>query len=52
LRAVSVDAAACDADRTRVLIPELPRPVSNVALLRAALADYPDFVFAADLTGR
>ncbi len=52
LRAVSVDAAACDADRTRVLIPESPGPVSDVALLRTALADYPDFVFAADLTGR
>ena len=52
LRAVAVDAAACDADRTRVLIPESPGPVSDAALLRTGLADYPDFVLAADLTGR
>jgi GNAT superfamily N-acetyltransferase len=50
LRAVAVDAADCGADRTRVLIPEQPRTVSDAAYLRAELGDHPDFVFAADLT--
>jgi GNAT superfamily N-acetyltransferase len=51
LRAVAVDAADCGADRTRLLIPERPRTVSDGAYLRADLGDHPDFVFAADLTG-
>ena len=51
LRAVAVDAVDCGADRTRVLIPEHPRPVSDAAALRSELAAHPDLVFAADLTG-
>jgi len=51
LRAVAADAAACGADRIRVLVPEHPRPVSDGAYLRADIGDHPDFVFAADLTG-
>jgi GNAT superfamily N-acetyltransferase len=50
LEAVAVDAANCGADRTRVLIPEHPRTVSDGAYLRANLSDHPDFVFAIDLT--
>jgi GNAT superfamily N-acetyltransferase len=52
LEAIAVDAADCGADRTRVLVPEQPRTVSDGAYLRAGLGDHPDFVFAADLTGR
>jgi GNAT superfamily N-acetyltransferase len=51
LRGVAADAADCGADRTRLLIPERPRTVSDGAYLRAELGDNPDFVFAADLTG-
>lgn len=51
-RAVGRDAAAVDADRTRVLIPETPRHVSDAAAAGVALADDPDFVFEADLTER
>jgi GNAT superfamily N-acetyltransferase len=50
LEAVAADAADCGADRTRLLIPERPRTVSDGAYLRAELSDHPDFVFAADLT--
>lgn len=50
LAAIAVDAADCDADRTRVLIPERPRTVSDGAYLRADVGDHPDFVFSADLT--
>ncbi len=50
LDAIAVDAAACDADRTRVLIPETARFVSDGALLRANISEHPDFVLAADLT--
>ena len=50
LRAVAADAADCGADRTRLLIPERPRTVSDGAYLRAELGDHPDLVFAADLT--
>lgn len=52
LTAIAADAADCGADRTRVLVPEEPRTVSDGALLRAELGDHPDFVLAADLTGR
>ncbi|ERH10883.1 MAG: acetyltransferase (GNAT) family [halophilic archaeon J07HX64] len=51
IQAVAADAADCGADRTRLLIPEQPRTVSDGAYLRAELGDNPDFVFAADLTG-
>lgn len=50
--AISADAAAVDADRTRVLIPETPRSVSDAAWLRAGISDEPDFVLAADLSER
>jgi GNAT superfamily N-acetyltransferase len=50
--AISADAAALDADQTRVLIPETPQYVSDAAWLRAGISDEPDFVLAADLSGR
>ena len=50
LAAVSRDAAAIGADRTRVMIPETPRAVSDAALAGVAFSDEPDFVLAADLT--
>lgn len=50
--AISADAAAVGADRTRVLIPETPQYVSDAAWLRAGISDEPDFVLAADLSGR
>lgn len=48
--AIKRDAAALDADHTRVLIPETPRHVSDASLVRAGISDDPDFVLAADLT--
>lgn len=48
--AISDDAAAIGADRTRVLIPETPRHVSDVAAARVTLGEDPDFVLEADLT--
>lgn len=48
--AVAADADRLGADRTRVLIPETPRHVSDAVFVRAEVADDPDFVFAADLT--
>jgi GNAT superfamily N-acetyltransferase len=50
--AVARDAADCDADRVRVLIPETARHVSDVAYAGTAVSDDPDFVLEADLTGR
>lgn len=52
LGAVARDAAAVGADRTRVLIPESVRWVTDVAAARVAVSDEPDFVLAADLTRR
>jgi len=52
LAAVARDAAAVGADRTRVLIPETVRFVSDAAYAGADVSDHPDFVLAADLTGR
>ena len=49
LAAVSRDAGVLGADRTRVLIPESPRAVSDAALAGCRIADEPDFVLAADL---
>lgn len=48
--AVRRDAAAIDADRTRLLIPETPRSVSDAAAAGADPDPEPDFVHAADLT--
>lgn len=48
--AISADAAELDADRTRVLIPETPRHVSDAAAARVAVSGEPDFVLEADLS--
>lgn len=48
--AIRRDAAAIGADRTRVLIPETPRFVTDAAVARTNVSEEPDFVFAADLT--
>lgn len=50
--AIARDAAALGADRTRVLIPETPRHVTEAAAGGVAVSDDPDFVLAADLTGQ
>ncbi|WP_254535438.1 GNAT family N-acetyltransferase [Halomarina litorea] len=50
--AIAADAAACDAEKTRVLIPETVWHVSDVAYTRTDISDEPDFVLAADLTDR
>jgi GNAT superfamily N-acetyltransferase len=49
--AVARDAARAGAERTRVLIPETPRHVSDAAYARVPLDDDPDFVLERDLTG-
>ena len=51
LEAIAVDATRCGATRTRVLIPETARTVSDGAYLRAEPSGQPEFVLAADLTG-
>lgn len=48
--AIARDAAAAGADRTRVLVPETPRAVSDLAAARVELAAEPDFVQRVDLT--
>jgi GNAT superfamily N-acetyltransferase len=48
--AISRDAAAVGADRTRVLIPETARAVSDAAYAGVELGEEPDFVLEADLT--
>lgn len=48
--AIAADAGTIGADRTRVLVPETVRHVSDGAACRTGLADEPDFVLAADLT--
>jgi hypothetical protein len=50
MAAIASDAASVGADRVRVLIPETPAAVSDVARHRIDVADYPDFVMEADLT--
>ena len=50
LSAVARDAAALGVDRTRVLVPETARRVSDAAYLQVDIADEPDFVMSADLT--
>ncbi|MFC7046850.1 GNAT family N-acetyltransferase [Halobacteriaceae archaeon GCM10025711] len=52
LAAVSRDAGELGVDRTRVLVPETARVVSDAALARVEVAAEPDFVLAADLTRR
>ncbi|HET7324520.1 MAG TPA: GNAT family N-acetyltransferase [Halococcus sp.] len=49
LDAISADAADVGADRTRVLIPETPRHVSDVATTRVGLSEGPDFVLESPL---
>lgn len=48
--AITADAAALEADETRVLIPETGRFVTDAAYAGADLAEEPDFVLEADLT--
>ncbi|MFC7325328.1 GNAT family N-acetyltransferase [Halorubrum rutilum] len=48
---VAADAAAVDADATRVLIPETVDHVSDTGANRVPVAAEPDFVMRADLTG-
>ena len=48
--AIARDATELGADRTRVLVPESPRFVSDAAFCRVEVADEPDFVLGADLT--
>ena len=50
--AIAADAAVIGADRTRVLVPETPRHVSDAAACRVETSAEPDFVFEADLTNR
>jgi len=50
--AIARDAADRGADRTRVLIPESARFVSDAAACRVGIAEEPDFVMAADLTAQ
>lgn len=48
--AVARDAAAAGADRTRLLVPETPRHISDAAAVGVAAADAPDFVLERELT--
>jgi GNAT superfamily N-acetyltransferase len=48
--AVARDAYDVGADRTRVLVPETPRAVTDAAYLGVEFSEEPDFVLAADLT--
>lgn len=50
MHAIARDAAAAGADRTRVLLPETSRAVTDVAAHRIELAEEPDFVLRVDLT--
>ncbi|ELZ07546.1 GNAT family N-acetyltransferase [Natrialba aegyptia] len=49
LAALSRDAAALDADRTRVLIPETTAAVSDASYAGVSIAEEPDFVLSAAL---
>lgn len=51
LDAIAADAADQGASRTRVLVPESPTMISDVALLDTDIADHPDFIVSADLSG-
>ncbi len=48
--AIARDAGKRGADKTRVLVPETPRYVSDVAYCRVSVSTEPDFVMGADLT--
>ncbi|MGM0684672.1 MAG: N-acetyltransferase family protein [Halobacteriota archaeon] len=50
-KTIAADAAAVDADATRVLVPETVEHVSDTAANRVPVAGEPDFVMRADLTG-
>jgi GNAT superfamily N-acetyltransferase len=50
--AVARDAAALEADATRIAIPETARFVTDAAATGADLSEEPDFVLGIDLTGR
>jgi GNAT superfamily N-acetyltransferase len=49
-KSIAADAAAVDADGTRVLIPETVEHVSDTGANRVSVAAEPDFVMRADLT--
>ncbi|MFD1565681.1 GNAT family N-acetyltransferase [Haloarchaeobius amylolyticus] len=48
--AIARDGADCGADKTRVVIPETVRFVTDVPLVGTDIADEPDFVLGIDLT--
>ncbi|WP_226040445.1 GNAT family N-acetyltransferase [Natrinema sp. DC36] len=48
--AIARDAADCEADETRVLIPETARYVTDAAATRTDISEEPDFVLGIDLT--
>lgn len=50
--AIAEDAAQLGADRTRVLIPESPRHVTDTAWTGVGISDEPKFVLERDLTDR
>jgi GNAT superfamily N-acetyltransferase len=50
--AIRRDAASLGVDRTRVLIPETVRHVSDAAAAGVEVSEHPDFVMEADLTTR
>ena len=49
--AISRDAAALEADQTRVLLPETVRWISDASLAAGHISEHPDFVLGIDLTG-
>jgi GNAT superfamily N-acetyltransferase len=48
--AVARDAAEAGVERTRMLVPETPRYVSDAAYARQSISEEPDFVLERDLT--
>ncbi|MEY7850526.1 N-acetyltransferase family protein [Natrarchaeobius sp. A-rgal3] len=50
--AIARDAAALEANRTRIAIPETARFVSDAAAAGAELGEEPDFILEIDLAGR
>ncbi|PSP86420.1 GNAT family N-acetyltransferase [Halobacteriales archaeon QS_1_68_17] len=52
LAALARDAAAVDAERTRVFVPEATRPISDAAGAGVEVGERAMFIFEADLTGR
>jgi GNAT superfamily N-acetyltransferase len=48
--AVARDAAEAGAEKTRMLVPETPRYVSDAAYARQSISEEPDFVLERDLT--